>query len=84
MEKRGNITISKWNNCENVKEWDSKTKLFVKINSLNISEVTEKSIDDAQKWFENLQDVLTERENKIAQHILKEINERLNFLLMLV
>ena len=35
----------------------------------------------AQKWFENLQNVLTERENKIAQHILKEINERLNFLL---
>ena len=38
-----------------------------------------KSIDDAQKWFENLQNVLNERENKIAQHILKEINERLNF-----
>ena len=36
--------------------------LCVKINSLNISEVTEKSIDDAQKWFENLQNVLTERE----------------------
>ena len=53
--------------------------LCVKINSLNISEVTEKSIDDAQKWFENLQTVLTERENKIAQHILKEINERLIF-----
>ena len=56
-------------------------RLCVKINSLNISEVTEKSIDDAQKWFENLQNVLNERENKIAQHILKEINERLNFLL---
>ena len=28
--------------------------LCVKIDSLNISEVTEKSIDDAQKWFENL------------------------------
>ena len=55
--------------------------LCVKINSLNISEVTEKSIDDAQKWFEDLQSVFTERENKIAQHILKEINERLNFLL---
>ena len=55
--------------------------LCVKIDRLNISEVTEKSIDDAQKWFENLQNVLTERENKIAQHILKEINERLNFLL---
>ena len=47
----------------------------------NISQITEKSIDDAQKWFENLRNVLTERENKIAQHILKEINERLDFLL---
>ena len=28
-----------------------------------------------------LQNVFTDRENKIAQHILKEINERLNFLL---
>ena len=55
--------------------------LCIKIDSLNISEVTEKSIDQAQKWFENLQNVLSERENKIAQHILKEINERLNFLL---
>ena len=35
----------------------------------------------AQKWFENLENILTEKENKIAQHILKEINERLNFLL---
>ena len=50
-------------------------------NSLNISQITEKSIDDAQKWFEKLKDILTEREGKIAQHILKEINERLNFLL---
>ena len=55
--------------------------LCVKINNLNISEVTEKSIDEAQKWFANLENVLNEKENKIAQHILKEINERLNFLL---
>ena len=55
--------------------------LCVKINKLNISEVTEKSIDVAQKWFSDLENVLNEKENKIAQHILKEINERLNFLL---
>ena len=55
--------------------------LCVKINNLNISEVTEKSIDEAQTWFANLENVLNEKENKIAQHILKEINERLNFLL---
>ena len=38
----------------------------------------EKSIDDAQQWFESLRNVLSDRENKIAQHILKEIIE-LNF-----
>ena len=54
--------------------------LCVKINNLNISEVTEKSIDDAQKWFEKLESFLMKKK-KIAQHILKEINERLNFLL---
>ena len=42
--------------------------------------MTEQSIDDAQKVRKSTECV-TERENKIAQHILKEINERLNFLL---
>ena len=55
--------------------------LCVKIDSLNISEITIKSIDKAQEWFANLKNILNERENKIAHHILKEINERLNFLL---
>jgi excinuclease ABC subunit A len=55
--------------------------LCVKINELNISDVTKKSIDDAKKWFDNLNSVLNERDKKIATHILKEINERLNFLL---
>ena len=55
--------------------------LCIKINNLNISQVTEKSIDIAQKWFAGLENVLSEKENKISQHILKEINERLNFLL---
>ena len=56
--------------------------LCVKINKLNISEVTEKSIDEAQKWFASFRNIFSEKENKIAQHILKEINERLNFLQM--
>ena len=55
--------------------------LCVKINKLNISEITKFSIEDSQKWFANLENILTSREKKIAQHILKEINERLNFLL---
>ena len=53
----------------------------MKIDGLHISEVTEKSILDAAKWFENLKFNLDKRQVKIAEHILKEINERLNFLL---
>jgi excinuclease ABC subunit A len=93
LERRFLETESEWkreeisqyqseSNCEKCKGQRLKEEaLCVKINSLNISQITSKSIDEAQKWFDDLNNVLSERENKIAQHILKEINERLNFLL---
>ena len=55
--------------------------LCVKINDQNISDVTKKSILNAAKWFKDLEQNLDKRQFKIAEHILKEINERLNFLL---
>jgi len=55
--------------------------LCVKINDQNISDVTKKSILDAARWFKDLEQNLDKRQFKIAEHILKEINERLNFLL---
>jgi excinuclease ABC subunit A len=55
--------------------------LCVKIDNHNISEVTKKSILDASQWFKNLEKNLDKRQFKIAEHVLKEINERLNFLL---
>jgi len=55
--------------------------LCVKIDNKNISEVAKFSIKEAHQWFKQLDKVLTEKENKIASHILKEINERLNFLI---
>ncbi len=55
--------------------------LCVKINNLNISEVTKKSIFDAAEWFKDLVNHIDKRQFKIAEHVLKEINERLNFLL---
>ena len=55
--------------------------LCVKIDDQNISDVTKKSILDAANWFKNLEQNLDKRQFKIAEHILKEINERLNFLL---
>ncbi|MDC0408549.1 excinuclease ABC subunit UvrA, partial [Candidatus Pelagibacter sp.] len=55
--------------------------LCVKIDNNNISEVTRKSILDAAQWFKDLEKNLDNRQFKIAEHVLKEINERLNFLL---
>ena len=55
--------------------------LCVKIDNINISQVTKKSILDAAKWFKALEQNLDKRQFKIAEHILKEINERLTFLL---
>jgi len=52
--------------------------LAVTINNKNIDELTHFSISKAQKFFENLD--LTEKEKVIAHQILKEINERLGFL----
>jgi len=55
--------------------------LCVKIDNMNISEVAKKSILDAAKWFKDLEKNLDKKQFKIAEHVLKEINERLNFLL---
>ncbi len=55
--------------------------LCVKINNKNISEVAKFSIKDAYVWFKSLHTILSDKESQIASHILKEINERLNFLI---
>ena len=54
--------------------------MCIKISKKNISEVTKLSIKEANKWFINLPKELNEKQNEIAQHVLKEINERLKFL----
>ena len=53
--------------------------LFVRINGLNIHEVTQKSIREALAFFSRLD--LSPREKEIARRILKEISERLGFLI---
>lgn len=56
-----------------------KESLAVKINELNIAEVTSLSIEKAVKYFASLK--FTDREEIIARQILKEIKSRLEFLL---
>ncbi len=54
--------------------------LAVKIDGLNISQVTELAIDKAMEWMQGLSEKLTQKEKDIAYRILKELNERLQFL----
>ncbi len=93
LERRYLETDSDWKR-EEIAQYQSDTKcevckghrlkeeaLCVKINNSHISEITNKSIIEAQKWFNELKIHLNIKEQKIAQHILKEINERLSFLM---
>ena len=93
LERRYLETDSDWKR-EEIAQYQSDTKcercngfrlkdeaLCVKIDNLHISEVTQKSILEAAEWFKSLNKSLDKRQLKIAEHILKEINERLNFLL---
>jgi excinuclease ABC subunit A len=54
--------------------------LAVKIDGLHVSQVAEKSIDDAHGWFSTLEDKLSDQHREIARRILREINDRLGFL----
>ena len=54
--------------------------LAVKINNLHIGQLTKKPITECLNWFNNLKSKLNQSEIKIAEGIIKEIQDRLNFL----
>ncbi|WP_270374912.1 excinuclease ABC subunit UvrA [Marinicauda sp. Alg238-R41] len=54
--------------------------LAVKVGGCDISEATELSIRNANTWFEDVEGKLSDKEQEIARRILKEIRERLRFL----
>ncbi len=54
--------------------------LAVKIDHLHIGQVTEMSILHADRWFQELPEKLSQKEKDIATRVLKEIQERLGFL----
>ena len=57
-----------------------KESLCIKIASLNIGEVCDKTISELVDWFVELPSKLDATQNKIAEKIIKEINDRLQFL----
>ncbi len=68
-------------NCEVCNGYRLNEKaLAVKINNHHIGEVTKKSIRDSLIWFKGLSKKLDKNESKIAEGVIKEIYDRLNFL----
>jgi excinuclease ABC subunit A len=55
--------------------------LCVKIGGKHIGEVSELSVRRAGEWFETVPKALNAQQNEIAARVLKEIRERLSFLL---
>ncbi len=92
MERRWRETDSAWMREELSKYQTVKTcdtcdgarlkpeALAVKIDGSHIGEIAEKSVLDAHTWFADIEDRLTEKQQEIGARILKEIKERLGFL----
>ncbi len=54
--------------------------LAVTVNGVNIADLCDKSVTELLEFLQNLDTVLSEREHRIADRVLKEIRERLGFL----
>lgn len=58
-----------------------KESLHFKIDDKHIGELAQFSVTELAKWFEGLEDRMSERQNIIARDLLKEIRARIGFLL---
>ena len=58
-----------------------KEALQFRIGGKNIAEVSAMSIEEFSAWMQHIEDYLNDKERKIAAEIIKEIRERLHFLL---
>lgn len=58
-----------------------KESLWFKVDGKNIAELSRLDLDKLVKWFDGIEDRLSEKQNHIAKDVLKEIRDRLHFLL---
>jgi len=58
-----------------------KESLYFKIDNANIAELSHKSLQDLADWFADIETRLSKKQNVIAKDILKEIRDRVSFLL---
>ena len=58
-----------------------KESLWFKVAGKNIAEISDLNLDKLLNWFEGIENHLSKKDNAIAKDILKEIRERVGFLL---
>jgi excinuclease ABC subunit A len=58
-----------------------KESLWFKVDEKNIAELSELNLDKLMTWFKGIEKRLSNKQNVIAKDVLKEIRERLQFLL---
>lgn len=58
-----------------------KEALFFRVNGKNITELCDMDISDLTAWFLDLENHLTDKQLLIASEVVKEIKDRLNFLM---
>ncbi|MBC7509221.1 MAG: excinuclease ABC subunit UvrA, partial [Ferruginibacter sp.] len=58
-----------------------KESLWFKVDEKNIAELGAKNLDKLADWFKNIEKRLSNKQNAIAKDVLKEIRDRLQFLL---
>jgi excinuclease ABC subunit A len=88
-DESGSTTIKRWAKefmdelgcpiCEGSRL--KKEALFFKINEKNISELCNLDISDLTAWFQDLNAQLSDKQRRIATEVIKEIKDRLNFLM---
>ena len=73
------ITVQKCPDCGGQRL--NREALHFRLDGKNIAEVSAMDLSEAQKWFENLELRLSDKQKLIASEILKEIRSRLGFMM---
>lgn len=88
-DESGSATIKRWAKefmdeikcpvCEGSRL--KKEALYFKINEQNIADLSDMDISDLTKWFNELHLHLSDKQKRIATEVIKEIRDRLHFLM---
>ena len=73
------MTLKNCNSCHGARL--KKESLWFKVNGRNIAELCNMNLDNLAAWFDGIELMLENKQKIIAKDVLKEIRERLQFLL---